>query len=122
MIDWQRYPNFLESEFKCSHCGANDMKEEFMDRLQHLRSTFNKSMRISSGYRCAKHPVEAKKPEPGAHTTGLACDVALEGADAHRLVGLALQLGFKGVGIQQKGQGRFLHLDLATDHPRLWSY
>jgi hypothetical protein len=48
--------------------------------------------------------------------------VAVEGADAHRLLSLALQLGFKGIGVQQKGQGRFLHLDLVTDYGRLWSY
>ena len=121
-MDWGRYPNFSESEFRCSHCGAVDMKPEFLERLQHLRSVFNKSMRISSGYRCPQHPIEAKKTELGPHTTGLACDVAVEGADAHRLLGLAIQLGFKGIGVQQKGQGRFLHLDLVSEYGRLWSY
>jgi hypothetical protein len=48
--------------------------------------------------------------------------VAVEGADAHRLLMLALNQGFKGVGIQQKGQGRFIHLDLTSEYGRLWSY
>jgi zinc D-Ala-D-Ala carboxypeptidase len=122
MIDWSRYPNFQASEFNCSHCGKNEMRPEFLDRLQGLRSAYNKSMRISSGYRCPQHPIEAKKPEPGPHATGLACDVAVEGVDAHRLLGLALHMGFKGIGVQQKGQGRFLHLDLVSEYGRLWSY
>jgi hypothetical protein len=41
------------------------------------------------------------------HTSDLACDVAVEGADAHRLLSLALQLGFKGIDVQQKSQGCF---------------
>ena len=122
VMDWSKYPNFTASEFNCSHCGKNEIESKFMDRLQGLRSAYNKSMHISSGYRCPQHPIEIVKAQPGPHTTGLACDVAVEGADAHRLLGLALQLGFKGIGVQQKGQGRFLHLDLVSDYGRLWSY
>lgn len=84
-------------------------------------------MKISSGYRCPKHPIEAAKPTPGAHASGMAADIALQGADAHRLLQLALELGFTGIGVQQKGSGRFLHLDtlpnsLATPRPTVWSY
>ncbi len=122
MMDWSRYPNFTVSEFKCSHCGANEMRPEFMERLQLLRLEFGKPMRITSGYRCPKHPIEAKKTAPGPHATGLACDVGVQGADAHQLLGLALAQGFKGIGVQQKGEGRFLHLDLVTEQGRLWSY
>ena len=62
------------------------------------------------------------KSEPGPHTTGLACDVGVKGADAHKLLKLALNQGFMGIGIQQKGNGRFLHLDTASEYGRLWSY
>jgi zinc D-Ala-D-Ala carboxypeptidase len=123
-MDWSRYPNFKADEFKCSHCGDNEIKEELLDKLQALRSRYGKPMRITSGYRCPRHPIEAAKSAPGPHSSGLACDVGVEGADAHKLLGLALDAGFKGIGVQQKGTGRFLHLDLlnAPNRPTVWSY
>lgn len=127
MMDWGRYKNFSADEFKCSHCGENKMTAEFMDKLQHLRTSFNKPMTITSGYRCPKHPIEAAKPTPGAHASGQAADIALQGADAHRLLQLALELGFTGIGVQQKGSGRFIHLDTIPNQPEfprptVWSY
>ena len=126
-MDWGKYKNFTADEFKCSHCGLNEMKPEFMDRFQQLRNAYNKPMKITSGYRCPKHPIEAAKPKPGAHSTGLAADVGIQGAEAHRLLQLALELGFTGVGVQQKGTGRFLHLDTISNQPdsprpTVWSY
>lgn len=126
-LDWGAYPNFSKREFDCKATGENAMRAEFMERLQRLRSAYGKSMTISSGYRSPKHPIEAKKARPGTHASGYACDVAVQGADAVRLLGLALQLGFTGIGIQQKGGGRFLHLDIhpSTSHisrPAIWSY
>jgi uncharacterized protein YcbK (DUF882 family) len=123
-MDWSRYPNFKADEFKCSHCGDNEIKEELLDKLQALRSRYGKPMRITSGYRCPRHPIEAAKSAPGPHSSGLACDVGVEGADAHKLLGLALDAGFKGIGVQQKGTGRFLHLDLVSspNRPTVWSY
>lgn len=127
-VTWSKYaPYFSESEFKCRHTGKCLMEPEFMDRLFHLRLTFGKPMIISSGYRDKTHPVEARKSTSGSHTTGRACDIAIQGADAVRLVQLAIQLGFTGIGVQQKGAGRFIHLDDCTvEHklvrPTIWSY
>lgn len=125
MIDWSDYPNFKASEFACKHTGKNLMTKEFMDRLQKMRTAYGKPMRITSGYRDRTHPIEAKKATAGAHTTGMACDVAVQGADALRLIQLALMYGFTGIGVQQKGGGRFIHLDCCTDgfpRPTIWSY
>lgn len=125
MMDWSDYPNFTASEFACKHTGKNQMTPEFMDRLQRLRTAYGKPMRITSGYRDRTHPIEAKKATSGAHTTGMACDVAVQGADALRLIQLALMYGFTGIGVQQKGGGRFIHLDCCTDgfpRPTIWSY
>ena len=124
MIDWDKYPNFKAEEFNCRHCGKNEMQSEFMARLQHLRGIYGKSMTISSGYRCPQHPIEAKKDAPGPHSTGLACDVAVQGAEAHKVLTLALELGFTGIGVQQKGTGRFIHLDMVAgaNRPTVWSY
>lgn len=127
VTDWGDYPNFSKREFDCKATGENRMQASFMARLQQLRAAYGKPMTISSGYRSPKHPIEAKKSRPGAHSTGYACDVAVQGADAVRLLGLALELGFTGIGVQQKGSGRFIHLDTHpsaahTPRPAIWSY
>ncbi len=100
------------------------MQPAFMDKLQQLRTAYGKPMIISSGYRCPKHPIEAKKASPGAHASGQAADIAVQGNDAHQVLKLAMAAGFTGIGVQQKGGGRFLHLDTLTDFPRpnVWSY
>jgi uncharacterized protein YcbK (DUF882 family) len=78
-------------------------------------------MTITSGYRCPDNPIEKAKATPGMHSTGLACDVGVQGADAHELLRLAMHLGFAGIGVQQKGSKRFIHLDLRAA-PTVWSY
>ena len=120
-MNWSAYPNFTEAEFRCRHCGKQEMKPEFMGRLQALRDVYKRPMPITSGYRCPDHPVEKAKTEPGMHTTGMACDVDVYGADAHELLRLAMHLGFTGIGVQQKGGARFIHLDLRPA-PAIWSY
>jgi uncharacterized protein YcbK (DUF882 family) len=128
MINWSDYePYFRESEFRCKHSGKCEMDKEFMDKLLALRLAFAEPMTITSGYRDKTHPIEAKKATTGAHTTGKACDIAVQGKDAYRLLKLALAQGFTGIGIQQKGSGRFIHLDTCADSPSMprpavWSY
>jgi len=123
-MDFGHYPNFRASEFACKHCREVRMSPDFMYRLQKLRDAYGKPMVISSGYRCPQHPVEAKKATPGTHSMGIACDVSVQGEDAYRLLRLAFEHGFTGIGINQKGSGRFIHLDIMTDAPRpnVWSY
>jgi len=94
-----------------------------MFRLQLLRARYNKPLTISSGYRCPQHPIEVKKASSGAHTTGKAADIAVQGAEAHKILMLALDMNFKGIGVQQKGTGRFIHLDdWDNNRPTVWSY
>jgi zinc D-Ala-D-Ala carboxypeptidase len=127
--NWGKYaPFFQTSEFACSHCGKSLMQPVFMDRLFQLRQRYNRPMRITSGYRCDEHPIEARKVDgPGAHATGRAADVSVSGREAFELIRLATELGFTGIGVQQKGQGRFIHLDDVPDslrfvRPIIWSY
>ncbi len=125
MIDWGKYPNFKAAEFRCSHCGAEGIKEGVVAKLQAMRTEYGKPMRITSGYRCPQHPIEARKSTPGAHALGLAADIGVEGAEAHRILGLALKHGFTGIGVQQKGAGRFIHVDIRNGElpgPTVWSY
>jgi uncharacterized protein YcbK (DUF882 family) len=125
-MKWDDYPNFTEAEFRCRHTGKCEMHPEFMACLQRLRLAYGKPMKITSGFRDRTHPVEARKASTGAHALGRACDVAVTGADAIRLMVLAVEMGFTGIGVQQKGEGRFIHLDDVPSNqlprPSLWSY
>jgi len=124
-IDWSKYPNFKPEEFLCKHTGKSGIKKELLGKLQELRTRFGKPLKVTSGYRDPTHPIEAKKEAPGPHTTGLAVDLAVQGKDAYVVVGLAMGLGFTGIGVNQKGaRGRFIHLDLLKTslRPIIWSY
>ena len=127
MIDWNTSTYFSQHEFKCSHTGKCNMDANFIDKLNDLRLAFGKPMKITSGFRDVTHPIEAKKKTPGAHTTGQAADIAVSREDAFDLLSLALTKGFTGIGIQQKGSGRFIHLDTLKNSPErprptIWSY
>ena len=124
MINWNDYKNFKKSEFDCKETGENNMQKEFMDKLQELRNRFGKPIIISSGFRSVKHSIEAKKSKGGYHTKGLACDIACYSNTAYDIVKIALELGFTGIGVNQKGNsGRFIHLDLRPKNEALiYSY
>ena len=125
-MNWAKYaPYFTEKEFRCKHTGECDMDEEFMDTLLAIRIAYGKSMKVSSGYRSPKHPIEAAKSRPGEHSMGRCCDIAVSGGDAIKLLRIALAHGMVRIGIQQKGSGKFLHLGLGGGHlakPNIWSY
>ena len=78
MSVWDDLENFSESEFTCSHSGETKMDEDFLYRLQDLRTKCGFGFRITSGYRSPEHPIEAPKAELGKlspHTTGRAADI-----------------------------------------------
>lgn len=117
--------NFTLSEFACK-CGCDsdgsEMDEAFLLALQDLRTQAGFPFRITSGYRCPKHPIEARKAAPGAHSRGVAADIAVSGVRALELLRLALNdERFNGIGVNQKGDGRFVHLDM-DQRIAIWSY
>ena len=103
------------------------MKPGFMEKLQALRTEYGKPMTVTSGYRHPTHPAEAHKDTPGAHASGRAADIAVQGGDALKVIELALKHGFTGIGVNQKGNKRFIHLDdlkheAGRPRPWVWSY
>ena len=98
-----------------------------MEKIESLRSDLGFPFKVNSAYRCKDHPIEARKKAPGAHESGHALDIGVSGEQAHRLLDAALGVGMTGVGVNQKGNSRFIHLDdleWAEDRPRpwIWSY
>ena len=119
---------FSDDELKCRCCGELVFDDDFRQTLNAIREDFARPMVISSGYRCTNHPVEARKiasgGNAGTHSLGVAVDVAVSYSDSYDLIQVALRHGIKRIGVNQKGTGRFIHLDVSTKHPSptVWSY
>ena len=121
------YKYFTEDEMKCTHCGSYEMDHDIMQKLDQLREDMGFPLPINSAYRCSEHPIEASKKAPGAHCSGKAVDIRVRGEEAYRVIEGALELKFKGIGISQKGDNRFIHLDdiensQGRPRPWIWSY
>ena len=125
MIDWTRYKNFSEGEFRCKcGCGSALMDAEFLDQLQFLRDFVAFPLKINSGYRCPTHNNKVSGTGfTGPHTTGKAVDIGVDRKKAHKVLKTAFSMGFAGIGIKQQGTGRFIHLDMLEERrPTVWSY
>ena len=121
------YKYFTIDELKCQHCGKHNMDDDFMIKIEALRHELGFPFTVTSAYRCPDHPIEARKASPGAHASGRAVDIACQGDKAHKLLQAALRMGISGIGVNQKGSGRCIHLDdLENDsgrpRPWVWSY
>jgi len=125
---------FSEDELRCK-CGCGEYKfdDEALSKLNDIRRDFGRPLTVTSGYRCSKHPIEAKKAVSrkgnytgsyGAHNEGKAVDLAVDRADALKLLKIALRHGVERIGVNQKGSSRFIHLDWSKDlpSPTIWSY
>jgi uncharacterized protein YcbK (DUF882 family) len=119
---------FKFEEFRCRHCGANEMNHEFIAKLDQLRAEYGIPLRVSSGYRCPEHNAKVSTTGlEGPHTTGHAVDFEVDRMNAMELLEIALSSGhFTGIGLNQKGPNRFIHLDdlKAPEYPRptIWTY
>ena len=121
------YKYFTELELKCTHCHKDGMNAAFMQKVEDLREEMGFPFIVTSGFRCENHPIEARKASAGAHTTGKALDISVTGTDAYMLLEGALRAGFTGIGVNQKGESRFIHLDTIESEdgrprPWVWSY
>lgn len=124
------FPYFTNKELACK-CGAChsdglEMNNDFMSKIIELRQDLNIPFIVSSAYRCPAHNnAVSSTGDNGPHTTGRAIDIVMSGENAFKLAMRALDLGFTGLGVNQKGASRFIHLDdLGGNYPRprIWSY
>lgn len=117
--------HFRPEEFVCAHCGAHGIDIDTVQRLEALRVRLDRPLIITSGYRCAKHPLEAAKPRVGAHAHGRAVDVRCTLSERRVLRKAAISVGFTGIGVART----YMHLDdvqpgeiAAIRRPAEWSY
>ncbi|BBM03946.1 D-Ala-D-Ala carboxypeptidase family metallohydrolase [Microbulbifer sp. GL-2] len=119
---------FLDRELACGCCGKNLFKDDTLLRLIRVRERFAKPMVITSGYRCPAYNVNLNATM--SHASGQAVDVQVALGRAYRLIQIAQEEGFTGIGVRQKGSigSRFLHLDDLGSipgermRPTVWSY
>lgn len=112
---------------KCG-CGQNLTKPEHALRIDELRERCDFPIWLTSGYRCPKYNAQVSTTgEDGPHTTGEASDLGVSRYQAYKVLKVATEMGFTGIGVQQKGKGRFIHLDDLHEpehapRPTIWSY
>jgi len=118
MSDW---PYFSEVDER--------MDEAFMDRLITLRQELNFPLPVTSSYRTVEHNKKVGGGTNSAHLLGRAVDISISGKKAFKLIEAALDLGFTGIGVKQKGphNKRIIHIDdcphtQKRPRPRIWSY
>ena len=116
--------NFKETEFncKCQKCGMkvpHSMNPRVVNAVQLLRNALGRPLVITSAYRCAEHPSEARKAKPGQHNKGTAVDIKVSnGAEAFEVIKKGLILSATGFAY---GNG-FVHLDWRDSTPVTWKY
>lgn len=103
------------------------MSDGFISRLDDMRNILRFPLIVSSGYRCPVYNNAVSKTGMyGPHTTGHAVDIQIAGEKALRLLQLASNRSFTGIGINQKGphEKRFIHLDDLGigQRPWIWTY
>ena len=121
-------PHFSKSELAC-RCGCGMLpKQDFMDKVEGLRVLYDKPMPVNSAARCPAWNAQVSSTGlNGPHTTGRAIDTEVSRGEAYALLRLALERGFTGIGVNQKGNKRFMHIDDLPDapgqpRPTIWSY
>ena len=114
---------FNRKEFACQYTGRNEISPELIDKLDELREACGFPFIITSGYRDATHPVEAKKTKAGTHAQGIAADIKVNnGLQRFKIVEEAIKLGFTGIGVASS----FIHVDIRSPDDTtpfvMWTY
>ena len=78
------------------------MHQEFMRMLQALRDQIG-TMPVTSRFRCDAHNNDVSTVKNGPHTLAKAADILISGERAMQLFEKARQIGFSGIGLNQKG-------------------
>lgn len=120
------YSEFDQKDGKIPNSGERFMDKQFLANLDTLRSKCGFVFNITSGYRSPKYNDKVSSTGlTGPHTTGKAADIAVSRDHAYILLKNAFEMGcFTGIGIKQKGNKRFIHLDTIEGQlrPTIWSY
>ena len=115
--------HFTEREFqKCTpSCSLQDMKQDFINRLDTARDIAGIPFVINCAYRSREYDLSKGRSGNSAHTRGRAVDIRCNSsATAFRIIDAALKVGFKRIGVGKT----FIHLDDDMILPQnvIWNY
>jgi uncharacterized protein YcbK (DUF882 family) len=112
-----RWAHFSPTELADRRDGSLLIDSDFLDALEALRRLCGFPLPLSSAYRTPSHNAEVSstKSRDGAHTLGVAVDIAISGSDpkAYIVLRSAFALGFQGI----EATTDHLHLDMAPSRP-----
>lgn len=103
-------------------------QRDFMEKVERVRMHAGFSLPVTSAARCPAHnALVSATGRKGPHTTGRAIDFGVRGAQALTVARIAIEEGFTGIGINQKGGARLVHIDDLPNadgqpRPTIWSY
>ena len=112
--------NFTRAEMECPCCFQCIILPDFMFRLQRLRTKMDRPMYVNSGFRCPLHNTAIGGAKKSRHLEGIAADISVidwTSAEKYECLALAIELGFKGIGIYE----RFFHFDMRPGAGKLWA-
>lgn len=90
--------NFKVKEFACND-GSDTVKIDIVNvnKLQKIRDYFNKSIKITSGYRTPSYNKKIGGASSSYHTKGMAADIVVSGVDSIKVAMYAESIGCGGV-------------------------
>lgn len=100
--------NFKVREFACKDGSDKVLVDtELVELLQKIRSHFNKSVKITSGYRTATHNKKVGGTKNSYHLVGMASDIQVTGTHPILVAMYAEKLNAGGIGVYSN----FVHVD-----------
>ena len=104
--------HFNSEEFDCQcGCGTGHIAQNLVLKLEEVRVTINKPMRINSGIRCLEHNRSIGSSDTSSHIKGIAADIGCTQMSDRYLLMTEFVKHFKRIGIHRD----FIHVDIDTD-------
>lgn len=115
--------NFDISEFDSPDLkgSGEEMKANFLTKLQEARTIAGIPFRINSGYRTKHHNKTVGGTPNSSHLKGLACDISCaNSSERYAILHALVSVGFTRIGVGNT----FIHVDLDLDKPQrvIWTY
>ena len=107
-----QYFNITEFDSPDEMGSGRNMKQEMLDKIDLVRSKFDRAIHINSGYRTKEHNKKVGGKKNSSHLKGLAVDIhCINSRDRYDLLNCLLDVGFTRIGIGNK----FIHVDMDPD-------
>lgn len=92
-------PNFKIKEFKCKDGSDTIMLDSsfVLNKLQAIRTHFNKPVHINSAYRTEAYNKKIGGAKNSYHTKGMAFDIVISGVDLNEICKFAQSIGVNGI-------------------------